>query len=330
MAGTIEHGDDTHNRRASGAAGRCAALLLVALTSGCATLTQPSTQEIRVVTLDSRDRPIDGLRCTASNATGEIPFSSPAAQISVRRSGTPLELACTGTRDGAELSARGTVTPRRDGVEQALVPFGSVAVAIDHLSGKLYSYPTKIRLRLGQHLTFEHSEEGRSTGVVAELGKTQLAEPAPIAPAAVAAAPAVTPQAAAAPRPAARPARATTTAPTPGLATARSPNAPAATTTAATQPARATSSGARVPAGGTAAGQNTAAASAPRPAAVAAASAAPSQPALSTTTPGSAPGTRANTPPGTATSTATSTAAARPSAAAAGAAATGSVRIATP
>jgi hypothetical protein len=80
----------------------------------------------------------------------------------------------------------GTVAARRDGLEQALVPFGSVAVAIDHLTGHLYSYPTVVRLRVGQHLRFEFSNEARAAGLIATVGETMVvdlgATPAPREP----------------------------------------------------------------------------------------------------------------------------------------------------
>jgi hypothetical protein len=108
----------------------------------------------------------------------------------------------------------GTVVPRRHGLEQALVPFGSVAVAIDHISGHLYAYPTVVRLRLGQHLRFEFSTEARAAGLIATVGDTMVvdlgATPAPreplpeLAPTAAPAKGAVTKPAARA-RPAPRP-----------------------------------------------------------------------------------------------------------------------------
>ena len=182
---------------------RCLPAVIAALAAGCGTVTLPSQQPIQILAFDADDRPVTGMDCTISNIVGEWKASTPAIDVPVRRSHSELQIAC---RRGTEV-AMGTVAARRDGLEQALVPFGSVAVAIDHLTGHLYSYPTVIRLRVGQHLRYEFSNEARAAGLIATVGETMVvdlgAAPVPREPlpeAAVAPAPAK-------PAAAARPAR---------------------------------------------------------------------------------------------------------------------------
>jgi hypothetical protein len=132
------------------------------LGSGCATLTTPSTQTLDIQVLDQRDRPLKGITCRAGYITDEadeVRFTAPSKEVVVQRSSTPLAIEC---RRGLEV-AEGTVLPRREGLEQALVPFGSVGVFIDHVTGRMYAYPTILRLRLGQHLRFEHGGEAQAT-----------------------------------------------------------------------------------------------------------------------------------------------------------------------
>lgn len=228
-------------------AARIAALLCmgaaVLLLSGCGTITQTSTQLITVHALDARDRPVAGLKCKASNLMGEQSFNSPSAQISVRRSASDLEIECR-EASGNEV-AKGTVQPRRDWLEQALVPFGSVAVAVDHLTGHLYAYPTVVRLQLGKHLRFQHSEESRPTAVLATLGDTLVADVAAAPPATAplppaAATPANKPASKSAGKPAAVPAR-------PSGQTTRAGALPAAPATATTATRPATGTTARAP-----------------------------------------------------------------------------------
>lgn len=185
------------------------ALAAALLLAGCGTVTLPSQQPVQILAFDAADRPVTGMVCKISNAMGETTVTTPAIDVPVRRSFSDLQIEC---RRGNEV-AMGTVVPRRSGLEQALVPFGSVAVAIDHLSGHLYSYPTVVRLRLGQHLRFEFSTEARAAGLIATVGDTMVvdlgATPAPreplpeLVPAVAPAKPAAKP--AARPRPAARP-----------------------------------------------------------------------------------------------------------------------------
>lgn len=217
------------------AVARLSLLMLTLLATGCGTISLPSHQPLQILAFDALDRPVAGLECTVSNSAGQWQVRTPATDVPVRRAFSDLEIDC---RRGSEV-AMGTVVPRRDRVEQALVPFGSVAVAIDHLTGHLYSYPTVVRLRLGQHLRFEFSTEARAAGLIATVGDTMVvdlgATPAPQQPlpAAVAAADK------AAARPAARAARSSPAAS--ATATARKPARPAAPT-ASPAPAAATRS----------------------------------------------------------------------------------------
>jgi hypothetical protein len=199
-------------------AARCLALIVAPLAlAGCGTVMLPSQQEVQILAFDAADRPVTGMTCKVSNQVGEWTVTTPAIDVPVRRSFSDLQIEC---RRGNDI-AMGTVVSRRHGLEQALVPFGSVAVAIDHISGHLYAYPTVVRLRLGQHLRFEFSTEARAAGLIATVGDTMVVDlggtPAPreslpeLAPTATPAKGAATKSAARA-KPAARPAAATSTA----------------------------------------------------------------------------------------------------------------------
>jgi hypothetical protein len=202
---------------------RYLALLVAPLAlAGCSTVMLPSQQEVQILAFDAADRPVTGMTCKVSNQMGESTVTTPAIDVPVRRSFSDLQIEC---RRGNDV-AMGTVVPRRHGLEQALVPFGSVAVAIDHISGHLYAYPTVVRLRLGQHLRFEFSTEARAAGLIATVGDTMVvdlgATPAPREPLPELA-PTAAPAKGAATKPAARP---------------RPAPRPAATSTARTEPAQ--------------------------------------------------------------------------------------------
>lgn len=172
---------------------RCAgiALLVAALliAGGCATLTGESTQSIQVLTVDARDRPVAGMQCEVSHSGGADTFNSPAATLSIRRGSEPLQIEC---KNGEQI-ARGTAIARgENAIAHAFIPGGSLGAVIDHLSGRMYSYPTPLRLRVGEHLRFEHSDAATAT-LVAPVG-AQLATiddaPRPALPATAAVAPA--------------------------------------------------------------------------------------------------------------------------------------------
>lgn len=151
---------------------RCLPAVAAVLAAGCGTVTLPSQQPMQILAFDANDRPVTGMDCTISNIVGEWKVSTPAIDVPVRRSHSELQIEC---RRGTEV-AMGTVAARRDGLEQALVPFGSLAVAIDHLTGHLYSYPTVVRLRVGQHLRYEFSNEARAAGLIATVGETMVVD----------------------------------------------------------------------------------------------------------------------------------------------------------
>jgi hypothetical protein len=144
-------------------------LLLAAALSGCATVTGEPTQDVTIVTVDAQGLPVDGLRCVVANGRNTWVGNSPMHGLQVRRSATNLEIEC---RRGTQV-ARGTAVSRGGlrGTSALLMPGGTAMVAVDHISGYRYSYPLLIKLRLGEHLVFDASNEvaGRpSRGLSAE------------------------------------------------------------------------------------------------------------------------------------------------------------------
>jgi hypothetical protein len=156
------------------------ALVLVAIAAhltGCATLTESPTQLLEVATLDQRDQPIAGMECKLSNGTSDTTITTPAKQVEVRRSYAPLEIEC----QRGDLTAKGTVLPKGDSAMlHSFLPGGSLATLIDHATGAMYTYPSPLVLRIGQHLQFEHGGGARAS-VVGELG-TPLVSARPVVP----------------------------------------------------------------------------------------------------------------------------------------------------
>jgi len=165
-------------------AGAC--LALASWLAGCSTVTGDFHQKLRIDAQDAQNRPVDGMQCQVGSGASALHVVTPAADVRVRRAMQPLAIECH--RDS--LVATATVKSRRERMEEALLPFGSAGVFIDHLSGALYAYPTTLHLRVGQHVVLEQG--GEATVVTSE----------PLAPVAAAAPPA---QVAALPPPASPP-----------------------------------------------------------------------------------------------------------------------------
>lgn len=130
--------------------------------SGCATLTGSSTQTIDLSTLDARNRPLRGVTCTLTHGPGSYVVDTPVTGLEIQRSSTDLEIEC---RRGSQV-ARGTVVAHAESsIAYAFIPGGSLATLVDHATGAMYTYPSPLQLRIGQHLRFEVSPTARSSVV---------------------------------------------------------------------------------------------------------------------------------------------------------------------
>lgn len=164
-----------------------AVVVVAALLSGCATLTGTATQAIEIEAVDEHDRAVRGMECRLENGADEQVVTLPANEVRVRRSSAELEIEC---RLGARI-ARGTAVARGDAkMENAFIPGSSIAALVDHLSGYMYSYPTPLKLRVGEHLRFEFSDAPRAE-LVASLAPPGAAQPAPAGPLPVIATPVI-------------------------------------------------------------------------------------------------------------------------------------------
>ncbi|MFN7345356.1 MAG: hypothetical protein ACK5VO_06150 [Betaproteobacteria bacterium] len=143
----------------------CAAVLA----SGCATVTGEPTQPVSIVVVDQQDRPVADMRCRVSNGSAQYVGNAPMFSVPVRRSSSDLQIEC---RNGTAV-ARGTAVSRGglQGMAAAVLPGGTTALVIDHVTGYRYTYPTSMRLRTGEHLVFDATDNavGRPTrGLLAD------------------------------------------------------------------------------------------------------------------------------------------------------------------
>ncbi len=121
--------------------------------AGCATVTGTPTQAVSIQTVDANNRPIEGMRCRIANSAADYVGDSPLFDLKVRRSSSDLEVEC---RRGA-LTARGTAVSRGTHLLSMVLPGGTAAMIVDHVSGYRYSYPSTLHLRVGEHLVFDPS-----------------------------------------------------------------------------------------------------------------------------------------------------------------------------
>lgn len=157
-------------------------LLPLLLLSGCATITKDANQSVQIETYSKDNQPVAGVKCVAQNDRGQWSTSVPGA-VSVHRSNENLLVNCA--KEG-EQPGKGTVISRVNGGMFGNIVFGGgIGAIIDHNKGTAYTYPSWIRIIMGDNLVFDRKNETENQPVTGIAATGQEAE-APTATAAVA------------------------------------------------------------------------------------------------------------------------------------------------
>jgi len=131
-------------------------LLLAASLTGCATITKDANQSVQIETYSKDNKPVSGAKCVAQNDRGQWNTSAPGA-VSVHRSGENLMVNCE--KEGEE-PGKGTVISRANGGMFGNIVFGGgIGAIIDHNKGTAYTYPSWIRVIMGESLIFDRKNE---------------------------------------------------------------------------------------------------------------------------------------------------------------------------
>lgn len=130
--------------------------LIAASLTGCATITKDANQSVQIETYSKDNKPISGAKCIAQNERGQWTTSAPGA-VSVHRSGENLMVNCE--KEGEE-PGKGTVISRANGGMFGNIVFGGgIGAIIDHNKGTAYTYPSWIRIIMGENLIFDRKDE---------------------------------------------------------------------------------------------------------------------------------------------------------------------------
>lgn len=142
-------------------------LPILLLASGCATITKDANQSVQIETYSKDNQPVSGTKCIAQNDRGQWTANSPGA-VSVHRSGENLLINCE--KEG-EQPGKGTVISRANGGMFGNIVFGGgIGAIIDHNKGTAYTYPSWVRIIMGDNLIFDRKDEKENqpmTGVAA-------------------------------------------------------------------------------------------------------------------------------------------------------------------
>lgn len=160
-------------------------LLPLLLLSGCATITKDANQSVQIETYSKDNQPVAGVKCIAQNERGQWTTASPGS-VSVHRSSQNLLINCE--KEG-EQPGKGTVVSRVNGGMFGNIVFGGgIGAIIDHNKGTAYTYPSWIRIIMGDNLVYDRKHETENQPLIG-VAATGQEEAAPTATATAAAAP---------------------------------------------------------------------------------------------------------------------------------------------
>jgi uncharacterized protein YceK len=154
------------------------------LMSGCATITKDANQSVQIETYSKDNQAIAGVKCVAQNDRGQWSTAAPGT-VSVHRSGENLLVNCE--KEG-EQPGKGTVVSRANGGMWGNLVFGGgIGAIIDHNKGTAYSYPSWIRIIMGDNLVFDRKDEKENQPLTGSVTTPATPDAAPATPAAASA-----------------------------------------------------------------------------------------------------------------------------------------------
>lgn len=170
--------------------GLCAGGCLLSILTGCASVTNGTSQAVTIDTLTADGKAVEGAECSVANDKSETTALS-GSSVQVRRSGATLNIEC---KQPGYAPASGQATSRvNTGMVGNVLIGGLIGVAIDSGTGAGFNYPSWMQLVFGEVRTFDRSAQvGDQPLAGVHVGTTALAA----APAAAPGAPAATPIAA--------------------------------------------------------------------------------------------------------------------------------------
>jgi hypothetical protein len=133
--------------------------VVVALTTGCASITSDKTQSLAVTTHTTDGKLVEKAKCSLKNDKGEWKVETPGAVV-VRRSAEDIVVECKkdGEPDGI---ARG-ISRAAGGMWGNIVFGGGIGAVIDHTNGTGYNYPNDLPVKMGASVSVDQADERKN------------------------------------------------------------------------------------------------------------------------------------------------------------------------
>ena len=137
------------------------AMAVVALSSGCATITSKEMQELSLTAQAEDGKAVEKAKCSLKNERGEWQAETPSI-VSVRRSSEDLIVECK--KDGHSNGSLRAISRAAGGMFGNIIFGGGIGAIIDHSKGTGYNYPDNLPVKMGQSITVDRHQNQQAQG----------------------------------------------------------------------------------------------------------------------------------------------------------------------
>lgn len=139
-----------------------AAGLLIALCSGCASITGSEMQQLSLSAKGPDSKIVEGAKCKLQNDKGSWESSTPAF-VNIRRSAEDLTVECK--KEGYPDGLLKAVSRAAGSMMGNIVFGGGIGALIDHNKGTGYNYPDQLPVEMGKSVLVDRrTQDAQSTG----------------------------------------------------------------------------------------------------------------------------------------------------------------------
>ena len=160
-------------------------VIVLALTSGCASVTGTTLQSVSIQTLEPGGKELPGAMCEMTNNKGKWFITTPGS-TTITRSNDDMQVVCK--KGNLEPGRASVVSVTKGAMFGNIILGGGIGAIIDHNSGAAYEYPAFFQVLMGAMTRIEAPKEGdpkpepvASSSVPANAGNPQTLAPTPIA-----------------------------------------------------------------------------------------------------------------------------------------------------
>ena len=133
-----------------------ALIVVLALASGCATITTSEMQAVQISTITADGMPVMEADCSVQNDQGSWQITTPTV-AHVRRSSKDLLVNCK--KEGFPDGSMRAISRATGGMWGNIILFAGIGAIIDHNTGTGYDYPNELPVKLGANTIIDKRDD---------------------------------------------------------------------------------------------------------------------------------------------------------------------------